>query len=375
MNNILKNIMHDNKDSFQSSLTQMNENIIDKTKITLSEILPKYNENSQKEMSIQFSNFEKFVNEELNKIKPETTDISSLMNNFETKINSLIVTISDSSESRINQSLNQEKNLQNIFRNEMSQFMSQVSKNIHEQSEFFDKYKNSSLKGTLGENNLECIICSLFQSAEIVNTSKETASGDFILKRNGENNIMFENKDYTRNVPLEEVKKFIRDIETQKCHGIFLSQHSGITSKQNFEIETRGTNILIYIHNANYCPQIIKTAIDIIDSLSDKLIELKQGPEEKVQISMEQLQEINIEVRRLLEKKQNVLTMLKEMSSKIEKEVQSFDIPCLVKTLNIIFGVMPEQPKEIICNICNSFKTSSNKSLAAHKRACKKSHI
>lgn len=257
----------------------------------------------------------------------------------------------------------------------MSQFMSQVSKNIHEQSEFFDKYKNSSLKGTLGENNLECIICSLFQSAEIVNTSKETASGDFILKRNGENNIMFENKDYTRNVPLEEVKKFIRDIETQKCHGIFLSQHSGITSKQNFEIETRGTNILIYIHNAKYCPQIIKTAIDIIDSLSEKLIELKQEPDEKVQISMQQLDEINTEVRRLLEKKQNVLTMLKEMSSKIEKELQSFDIPCLVKTLNVIFGVMPEQPKEIICNICNSFKTSSNKSLAAHKRACKKNHI
>jgi galactitol-specific phosphotransferase system IIB component len=310
------------------------------------------------------------MNEELSKIKPDDNNISSLLNNFESKFNSLILTVSNSSESRINETINSEKNLQQHFRNEMSLFMGEVTKNMNNQSEFFDKYKNSSLKGAFGENNLERILSSLYQTAEIVNTSKETASGDFMLKRVDESSIMIENKDYSRNVPIEEVRKFIRDIEVQKCHGIFLSQHSGITSKQNFQIETKGANIMVYIHNTNYCPQTIKTAIDIIDSLEDKLLDLKREPDEEVKLSMEQLQEINNEVRRFLDKKQTVLTMLKEMSSKIEKELKTFDLSCLVKTMNGIFGVMPEQPKVIICDICNSFQAQSNKSLAAHKRKC-----
>jgi hypothetical protein len=370
MNNIIQNIMHQNSDNVQNSLSQMNEKLIDKTKITLSEIIPKYSENTQKELSSQLSQLEKFMNEELSKIKPDDNNISSLLNNFESKFNSLILTVSNSSESRINETINSEKNLQQHFRNEMSLFMGEVTKNMNNQSEFFDKYKNSSLKGAFGENNLERILSSLYQTAEIVNTSKETASGDFMLKRVDESSIMIENKDYSRNVPIEEVRKFIRDIEVQKCHGIFLSQHSGITSKQNFQIETKGANIMVYIHNTNYCPQTIKTAIDIIDSLEDKLLDLKREPDEEVKLSMEQLQEINNEVRRFLDKKQTVLTMLKEMSSKIEKELKTFDLSCLVKTMNGIFGVMPEQPKVIICDICNSFQAQSNKSLAAHKRKC-----
>jgi hypothetical protein len=360
MNNIIQNIMHQNSDNVQNSLSQMNEKLIDKTKITLSEIIPKYSENTQKELSSQLSQLEKFMNEELSKIKPDDNNISSLLNNFESKFNSLILTVSNSSESRINETINSEKNLQQHFRNEMSLFMGEVTKNMNNQSEFFDKYKNSSLKGAFGENNLERILSSLYQTAEIVNTSKETASGDFMLKRVDESSIMIENKDYSRNVPIEEVRKFIRDIEVQKCHGIFLSQHSGITSKQNFQIETKGANIMVYIHNTNYCPQTIKTAIDIIDSLEDKLLDLKREPDEEVKLSMEQLQEINNEVRRFLDKKQTVLTMLKEMSSKIEKELKTFDLSCLVKTMNGIFGVMPEQPKVIICDICNSFQAQSN---------------
>ena len=372
MNNIILNVMHQNSDNVQNSLSQMNEKLIDKTKITLSEIIPKYNENTQKELSSQLSQLEKFMNEELSKIKPDDNNISSLLNNFETKFNSLILTVSNSSESRINETINTEKNLQQQFRNEMSLFMGDVTKNMNSQSEFFDKYKNSSLKGAFSENNLERILSSMYQTAEIVNTSKDTASGDFMLKRLDESTIMIENKDYSRNVPIEEVRKFVRDIETQNCHGIFLSQHSGITSKQNFQIETKGTNIMVYIHNANYCSQTIKTAIDIIDSLEDKLLDLKRDPDEEVHLSMEQLQEINNEVRRFLDKKQTVLTMLKEMSSKIEKELKTFDLSCLVKTMNGIFGVMPEQPKVIICDICNSFQAQSNKSLAAHKRKCSK---
>ena len=38
----------------------------------------------------------------------------------------------------------------------------------------------------------------------------------------------------SRNIPPQEIKKFIRDIEEQDSHGIFISQNSGITSKWIF---------------------------------------------------------------------------------------------------------------------------------------------
>ena len=66
---------------------------------------------------------------------------------------------------------------------------------------------------------------------------KQSASCDFLLKRENKPTILFENKDYSRNANPEEVKKFIRDINERNQHGIFLSQNSGITTKHNFQIE------------------------------------------------------------------------------------------------------------------------------------------
>jgi len=43
-----------------------------------------------------------------------------------------------------------------------------------------------------------------------------------LLEREECGGILFENKDYANNVPNEEVKKFIRDIEHQKKDGIML---------------------------------------------------------------------------------------------------------------------------------------------------------
>lgn len=53
--------------------------------------------------------------------------------------------------------------------------------------------------------------------------------------------------------------------------GIFISQHSGIAFKSNFQIDINNGNILIYIQNCDYDPEKIRLAIDIIDNLSTKL--------------------------------------------------------------------------------------------------------
>ena len=72
------------------------------------------------------------------------------------------------------------------------------------------------------------------QDIEYVGDKKET--GDIMLVRENKPTILVENKNWEKIVSKEEVKKFIHDVETQNCCGIFLSQNTGIANKRNFEI-------------------------------------------------------------------------------------------------------------------------------------------
>lgn len=379
LKSIIQNSVSQNKENVYAVIAQMNEIMIDKTKLTLSEILPKYSEASRKEIVFIVSQLEKSMSDELLKMKPDksiTENVSSLINNFENKFNNLLMNITNASEARISESINSEKSIHEKFRSEISPVLLDMSKQMIRQNDFFDKYKNSSYKGSFGENNLEYILSTLFQSAEVINTSKETAAGDFFLKRMGCSQILFENKDYSRNVPIEEVKKFIRDTETQNCHGIFLSQHSGITSKQNFQIETKGFNILIYIHNTKYSSELIKTAVDIIDSLSQKLLELKDEDDNTsgdFSIPKDVLEEFNKEIHLFIEKRQTMLNLLKDFNCKLDKELKTIEFPSICRYISNKMGSTVSNDKNIIiCDICNVFKAHSNKSLAAHKRKCAK---
>jgi hypothetical protein len=139
-------------------------------------------------------------------------------------------------------------------------------------TDFLNKWTNSSThKGNYGQNMLEGVLNSAYPSAEIVNTSGLKASGDFMLKRESKPTIMVENKDYKSNVNADEVKKFVRDVNEQQTHGIFLSQASGITSKNNYHIDICEGKVLVYVHNVEYNPDIIKSAVNIIDNLAYKV--------------------------------------------------------------------------------------------------------
>lgn len=362
-----------NNDSVIKNLSGLNDSLIDKTKITLSEILPQNNTSLLDTFTLRMTLLHKSLQEDFEKINTkDDTTMQNILSNFESKFNSLLINVTNASESRINETINNEKNSNENLKQEILKTMNNISDGIKEHNDFFEKHKNSSHKGNLSETYLENILSTLYQSGEIINSSKETACGDFILKRKDYSPILFENKDYSRNVPLDEVKKFIRDTDTQKCHGIFLSQHSGITSKQNFEIETKGYNVLIYIHNVEYCSQTIKTAVDIIDSLSDKIEDLKTDDENDFVIPKDILEDINKEVYNFNEKRRNILNLLKDFNGKMEKELQQLDFTSLSKYVSSKLGVISNEDPVIICDICNTFKAHSNKSLAAHKRKCSK---
>ena len=288
--------------------------------------------------------------------------------NIETKSNTLLqplFSFINASEERINKNVTSIKDTTNN---------SAQDKIMNELSEFLGKYKNSSYKGQFGENQLETVLNQLFPSAEVLNTTGIKASCDFRINRTNHPTVLIETKNYDRNVTLDEVKKFIRDIEQQKCHGIFLSQHSGITSKQNFQIDIKGTNILVYVHNVDYCPHTIKIAIDIIDSLSDRLAELEEDVDE-ICIPKETLDDINKEYSRFIERKSSIIDILKDFQKKINAEVDEIKFPCLSKYLVSKCGsILNNENETIICNICNKFEATNNRSLGAHQKGCRRKH-
>ncbi len=234
---------------------------------------------------------------------------------------------------------------------------------------YFDKQLGSNSKGKLGETKLELILSQLFSNASIINTSGLTASGDFIVQRINKTKLLIDTKDFETVVPVREVEKIIRDMEMNNCNALLLSQNSGIAQKNNFEINVHNNNIIIYIHNANYDPNKIALAVNIIDYLEPILLSQKNNSQEEL-ISSELLSNINKEYQELVSQKLNLINLIKRNHSELLKNVQKLDLPILTGLLNQKFANTGKTA--FTCNICNVFIGKNAKSLAAHQRKCEK---
>lgn len=368
--NIIFNNFSQNNDFISNLLIQNTSQLVDKTTILLNDIIPKSNETQYRQLESSMTLFQKSIEEDTKKLLNAVDKEDSLdkfYNVFETKSNNLLLqplySFINATEERIN------KNVSSI---NDSNSISSHEKIFTDLSDFLGKYRNSSYKGQFGENQLETVLNQLYPTGEILNTTGTPASCDFRVNRQDLPTILFETKNYDRNVTIDEVKKFIRDIDQQKCHGIFLSQHSGITSKQNYQIDIKGSNILVYVHNVDYCPNTIKIAADIIDSLSDKLSEIEDS-NEIISIPQEVLDDINKEYATFIERKSKIIEYSKEFIKKLSTDVDDIKFPSLSKYLSMKCGSILND-ETITCDICHQFKANSNKALAAHKRACKRKH-
>lgn len=233
---------------------------------------------------------------------------------------------------------------------------------------FLQKQMGSNSKGKLGENRLEIILSKLFPSAIINNTAGQTACGDFILERRNKSKILIDTKDYDTVVPIKEVEKILRDIETNSCHGILISQKSGIAQKNDFEISFHHNFIIIFIHNANYDPEKIRLATNIIDHLEP--IINQNNTQSTETISSQLLLEINKEYQELVSQKLNIIQLLKKQHLETISQINKIDLPKLTQYLNKKFANTGKTAFH--CDICNQFTGKNAKSLAAHQRKCQK---
>lgn len=384
MNSFKNDYIEDLKTIITTNTTMNNEKInfiveknnlqlLDRTNLLLNDIIPKNTQGIYANMETHIRSFQQTLKDSLN----YDTNVKDHINNLELKFNKMLQEIQHpihsyivNSEDRLNSNLLTIKDL--AANNNKTQTTIQ-----QEMSDFLNRYKVSSTKGIMGESQLFMVLNKMFPTSCVNDMTGQKASGDFMLKRINKPAILIETKDYANNVPKEETDKFIRDVAQQKCNGIFLSQSSGISLKENYQIEFNKGTILVYIHNCDYAPERIKIAVDIIDNMSLKFAELEptgeDADEDTNRISTAVLDEIYAEFQDFALKKDALITLLKESHKKIMSQTDEMRMPSLNKFLNTRYATTSSLDKlknKYVCNMCENFSATSLKSLSAHKRGC-----
>jgi hypothetical protein len=358
-------------------LEKNNSVLIDKTTLLFNELIPKTNITIYDTLNEKISTFQKEMKSETETIlkqinnTTESATIEQYLEATENKFTRLLQNIQqpihmyiNTSEERINKNILEISNI-------TKENMVVQNKLYDEMNDFLNKYRVSNYKGSFSETQLNNVLNSMYDDGEVVCTTKQIASGDFILKRYNKPNIMFENKDYTEKVYDAEIKKFIRDAENLKMHSVFLSQRSGIVNKKNFQVECHKGLIFVYIHFVNYSPDKIRIAIDIIDNLDSKI---KEYTENDGVIDKSTLLDIYEEYQQIAVQKDNLIGAHKEFGKKISNIIDNLHFNSLGKYLAGHFSCNLDTAKlsnQLICDICNKYTCTTLKSMSAHKRGCK----
>lgn len=236
-----------------------------------------------------------------------------------------------------------------------------------EMSDYLNKYKVSSqFKGACSEKNLEELLVELFSDDEIKNTTGIPHSGDFILRRNNEDYIMFETKSYQTNVDMREIDKFVKDTSILKIHSIMMSQNTGIVGKKPYTIEVNEHgNIMVYLHHVNFSPEKIRQAVQIIDNMSPK-VKLITAEEESngVNIDKDILNRINNELIQFLERKDKLKDFLKEQCKSSCGQVDALEMPDLTAFLKDKY---PSKKHKMYCQC--GYGCENKKQLSNHQRS------
>jgi hypothetical protein len=358
----------ENTDKITQLLNRNTDSFIERINISI----PKTQDESNKKIQESLLAFQKTINEDIKSYlstNHSETSLKDYISSLDSKITTMqqpIYTFISSNQEQINSKLTS-------MRDDTVSNKCANDKVMSDLNEFLTKYKTSSqFKGQCSENMLGNVLNKMYPTAEVLNTTALKASGDFLLKRTDKQTILLENKNYEANVNLDEIKKFLRDVNEQKMHGIMMSQYSGIVSKPNGFIEINDGKVIIYLHNVDYSAEKIKMAIDVIDILSERLEEISNVEEmDGYVIKKEVLDKINVQFQIFLNQKEVVITTVKEMNKKLLAQIEDIKMPDLSSFLNDKYASIQNQ--QFACEICN-LPFQNKRSLASHKK-CHKGDI
>ena len=195
--------------------------------------------------------------------------------------------------------------------------------------------ENSTLKGQRGEDIMYNILIDLFPGCQIdTHTSKEGHKGDFSLIDNTHHG-MVESKNYKKNVPKNEIKKFYNDIENNNDidYAILCSLKSGVANKpQDFTLEFIMGKPVIFLHKVKDNKNSVRLAYTIC-KLILKNMQCFDITKEENQIKIKQL------VKTYLQNHKKIVSQVndfnKTMNEMLEKQINDFNL--MLDLINISY--------------------------------------
>ncbi len=356
----------DHQEQMCTLLQKNSESFVDK----IGSLLPKSQEETHKKIQEQLSLLQKTIQCDFQQFmiqsKPES-NLSEFILSFDSKLSSLqqpIFQLLQNNQEQVTTKLS-------TVRDDLLVHKTTNEKLYQEMSEFLHKYKASSqFKGQYSEHMLETILTEIYPTAHIENTTAMTACGDFMIHREGLPDVMIENKNYERNVDLDEIKKFVRDVSNKECSGIMMSQLSGIVSKPNFFIEVHNGKVLVYLHRVYFSKEQIKMAMDVIDHLSSRLVAIVSEEEEHgINLRKDIMDKINAEVQQFIKQKEMLTATVKEYSKKMLSQLEDLQFPELIKLMNDKYASV--QRVQYPCDVCGQL-FDTKKGLGHHRKVHKK---
>ena len=332
--------------------------LMDKTSLLFQDI-PKSQDALSIKLQDSIRDIQKCIVDESKKVSTGQT-LQEFMFSIEQKFNTTQLLLNSSYE-KMDYGLKEIKLTQEHQHSAMKELSSMNQQSVQD---LLRKMDNSCSKGKVSETMLFHILQTMYPSAELdfVGTTKET--GDFILERTDKPKLLIENKNWEKNVSKDEVEKFMRDTSNQNCCGLFLSQHTGISHKENFEINVQNGNVLMYVHHVNNDFEKIKIAIDIIDHFKEQLDSLDKDVEVDT-IPKDILKKINDEYNAFISKKSETQKYVKDFTTKMCKQIDELTIPSLSLYLSTKYTSVSNYI------ICECGKECKNKqAYSAHKRGC-----
>jgi cytochrome c556 len=140
--------------------------------------------------------------------------------------------------------------------------------------------------------------------------------------------------------------------------------------KENFHIDIIDNLIHLYIPNAGYDIEKIKLAINVVDSLAEKLnlAQSDSNTDEGFEISMVQFENLKNEYCEFANKKSDMLDLIRSITKQLTDKLDAIEVPVLKK---MTVGDTETKNLGIVCSLCHKFNAKNKASLGAHMKHCK----
>ena len=215
-------------------------------------------------------------------------------------------------------------------------------------SNYFEKiFKDNTAKGIFGEDFIQNYLADKFSNSQIINCTKETASGD-ILFIYDELKLLIESKN-VQTLKKEDIDKFYRDIEVRSAKNdinsaLLVSLHDTnlINGHRIFHFEIKNNIPIIMISNVFNNNEYIKMAIILINNLIKKNIiknDNYENDEEKNNVIINTINTLFESTKKqinLLENDKILISKLQESYNKREAEILNTN-----KIFNELFNKIP----------------------------------